>query len=101
MVNHNENLKVFLNTLGNDPYTQKVLFESVASWVSRGKKLNIDLVGTNDQIKIIKDVMIETKKFQDELFHDQTNLNDVFDKLSMKHVAAEAFEKTFGISWVL
>jgi len=101
MENYNENLKVFLNTLGSDPHLQKALFESVASWVSCGKKMKIDLVGTPNQIDVVKEAMFETKKFQDELFCECANLNNVFDKLSAKHSAAEVFEKTFGVSWIL
>lgn len=99
MLNCNENFKIFLKTLTVDSSSQKVLFESIAAWILNGKKINVDLIGTDDQIRVIKDVMLETKKFHDELFSKAATLESINEKLNLKHFAANSFFNLFKIKW--
>lgn len=99
MVKDKTNFIISLKDFKDNFDSQKALFECIAAWMSDGKKLNIRFVGGDSQIKVIKRAILETKKFQDELFNDDTTLEEVFCKLSAKHSAAAEFEKVFGVSW--
>jgi hypothetical protein len=101
MENHKKNFKVFLDDLKNDPRSQKALFESIALWLQRKDEINIKFVGTDEQISVVKEAIVKTKKFQDSLFNKDATLEEVFSKLSNKHFASDSFKNAFGISWVL
>jgi len=101
MANCKKNFKVFLSDLENDKASQKTLFESISIWLQGNGKFNIDLVGTKEQINAVKNVVFETKKFQDSLFCENASLEVAFDKLFRKHLAASSFKEVFKVSWIL
>ncbi|NBO99488.1 MAG: hypothetical protein EBU90_05075 [Proteobacteria bacterium] len=100
MVNCKKNLKIYLNDLGVNLNSQKSLFESIAYWMSNDEATNIEFVGTDEQITVIKNAILETKRFQDALFNENATLENVFDKLRSKHLAANSFSISFGMKWV-
>lgn len=101
MANRKNNFKVFLSDLKNDEISQKALFESMSSWLQGNEQLNIDFVGTKEKIDIVKNVMLETKKFQDSLLCKDASLEIIFNNLHCKHLAASSFKEAFNVSWIL
>jgi len=100
MVNCKKNLKISLIDLRGNLNAQKLFFESVAHWISADKAIGLELVGTEEQIFVVKNVMLETKRFQDTLFNEGATLENVLNKLEAKHSAADSFSSFFGTKWV-
>lgn len=99
MANRNDKSTVSLGQL--TPEASQQLFENVASWLLNGSINNLDLNGTPEQIAIVKEAMIASKKFHDELMNPTTNLTTVSERLESKHAAANRFQETFGLEWML
>jgi len=79
----------------------RMLFSSIASWLSDGDLQSIYLEGTDLQINALKSVMFATKDFQNELYNPNANLKILLEKLKIKSKAAETFEKELGTPWLL
>ena len=91
MVNCKKNLKISLIDLKRNLNAQKSLFESVARWMSADETMGLELIGTKEQIFVVKNAMLETKSFQDALFNEDATLENVLNKLEAKHSAANSF----------
>ena len=100
MVNCKKNLKISLIDLKGNLNAQKSLFESVARWMSADETIGLELIGTEEQIFVVKNAMLETKRFQDALFNEGATLENVLNKLEAKHSAANSFTSFFGMMWV-
>lgn len=57
--------------------------------------------GTPRQINAIVDVMMTSKRFQDELRRPGATVDSVIDKLGLKNASASHFERVLGIKWPL
>lgn len=86
--------ELHINLLG------KVLFATCAAWIV-GKKVNTKLRGTEEEIKAVTDVMIASRRFQDELKRPGATVASVIDKLGLKHASAKEFERILGVKWPL
>ena len=80
--------------------TGKVFFTAVAAWLV-GKAVDVAFRGTVDEVKVVTDTMMASKRFQDELFRPGATVDSVMDRLGLKHAAAREFERLLGVRWVL
>lgn len=78
--------KIFLATLG-------------AALV--GKVVNTKLRGTKEQVTVIANALMASRKFQDELNRSGASVESVMQKLNVKNMSAAEFERTFNIKWPL
>ena len=83
-----------LNLLG------KIFFASVAAWLV-GKAINLKIRGTPEEIKVVSDAMMASKRFQDELNRSGATVESVMQKLGLKHATAREFERILGVPWPL
>jgi hypothetical protein len=83
-----------LNLLG------KILVTSVAAWLV-GKATNLKLRGSQEEIQIIANAMMASKRFQDELHRPGATVDSVMQKLGLKHATAREFERILGIPFPL
>lgn len=79
----------------------QTLFASIASWLSDGHLESLYLEGTDSQINAIKNAMIASKDFQNELYSPTATLKTLSEKLETKTLAAATFKQELGISWLL
>lgn len=80
---------------------KQILFASIATWLVEGKLDKLYLEGTDSQIDALKDAMLASKDFQDELYKPQATLQSLSEKLEIKSRAAKIFEKELGMPWLL
>lgn len=78
----------------------KIFFATVGAWLV-GKAVNVKLRGTNEQVQTVANALLASKKFQDELKHPGATVESVMNKLSVKHMTAQEFEKQFNIPFPL
>lgn len=81
-----------LNTLG------KVFFAAVAGWLV-GKATNMKLRGSLEEVHVVSNAMMASRRFQDELDRPDATIESVMDVLALKHSAAKEFERFLGIPW--
>jgi hypothetical protein len=79
-------------------FTAKLLLFSIGAWLA-GKFIKLKLRGTNDQATALGRALLSSKKFQDELKRPGATIDSVINRLSVKNMDAQNFEKTFGIKW--
>lgn len=101
MANHNEKSSISLDELSTNESAKRALFESIAAWLVDSNKAEINLIGTKQQIAIVRTAMIETKKFQDELSKSNSTLVLIEERLRLKSAACHSFEDAFGTQWLL
>lgn len=98
MVNRESISCIRLNELSNSDAAD-CLFESVARWLQDESNNNVSLNGTPEQIAVVKEAILASQKFQNELSNSETTLDRVMKTLEAKHEAAGKFQKMFGIEW--
>ena len=76
----------------------KILLFIVGAWLV-GKYFKLKVRGSQKQISTLASAMISSKKFQDELKRPGASLENVMNKLKVKNMDADRFQKTFGIKW--
>ena len=86
--------ELHLNLLG------KIFFTTLGAWLV-GKTVNTKIRGTESEVRAVKNAMIASKRFQDELHRPGASVESVVEKLGVKHMTAQEFEKTFNIPWPL
>jgi len=99
MANYSKTPSILLNNLATNSNTSKNLFENVATWLNDKTPSELQLIGTKKEISVVKEVMIASMSFQNELFNPKATLHSIEDKLKSKHEFAKHFEKTFNLSW--
>lgn len=78
----------------------KIFLAGVAAWlVGRASKLKVR--GTPDEVDALKNALMASKKFQDELNRPGASVQSVMDKLQLKNITAQEFERTLGVPWPL
>jgi hypothetical protein len=76
----------------------KVLLFIVGAWLV-GKYFKLKVRGSQKQISTLASAMLSSKRFQDELKRPGASLENVMNKLKVKNMDADRFQKTFGIKW--
>ena len=76
----------------------KILLFIVGAWLV-GKFFKLKVRGSQQQISTLASAMMSSKRFQDELKRPGASLNGVLDRLKVKNMDADRFQKTFGIKW--
>jgi len=87
----------------NELKTQKNhrFFSYIASWLKNEQIESVSIVGSDEQLKCLSEVMKATKVFHNELNNSDSSLDVITEKLEKKHIAAKNFESIIGISWPL
>lgn len=99
MVDRDNKSAIFLNQLTRE--NSHKLFKNIAMWLCENKVVELDLNGTPDQMLVIKEAIMASKRFQDELSNPAANLETITERLRSKHSAANRFQETFGLQWPL
>ena len=94
------NFSIDLNEMKND-LTRRDLFSSVSAWLSEGRSADVNLRGSQQQLETVRRVMIASRRFHEELNKPHADLQSIADKLQEKYEAAEQFESSFGVRWLL
>lgn len=76
----------------------KLFLAGIAAWVL-GKKTNLKLKGTPEQIECIKSCLLATKAFHDELYKPGVTVQALMEKLQHKRNCAAEFEKCLKLPW--
>lgn len=83
-----------LNLLG------KIFIASVAAWLV-GKATNLKIRGTPQEVQVIANAMMASRRFQDELNRPGATVDSVMTKLGLKHASTREFERILGIPFPL
>jgi hypothetical protein len=84
--------ELHLNLLG------KIFFATAAAWLV-GKLTNLKVRGTPEQVNAVSNALLSSRRFQDELQRPGASVESVVQKLGIKHMSAQAFERELGIPW--
>lgn len=95
MMSHNN---IPLDQLSNSMISTR-LFEYISTWLQDELICDLQFNGTQQQINVLKDVMLASKKFHHEVLRHDAKLSLISESLDLKHIAALRFQKTFGIVW--
>lgn len=88
------------NESNRDGLARKLLLTSLGAWFL-GKEVDVKLHGSQNEIKIISNALLASKGLHEELNSSEVTVESAMEKLRSKKIAAEEFEKTFGVSWPL
>lgn len=80
--------------------TGKMLVASLGAWLV-GKVVNTKIRGSRDEIEVLANALLSSRKFQDELNRSGASVGSVMEKLRVKQMSASEFERVFGIPWPL
>lgn len=78
----------------------KIFLAGVAASIL-GKMSNIRVRGTPDEIEALKDALSASRAFQDELHRPGATVQSIMDRLHLKNISAEEFERRLGVPWPL
>lgn len=78
----------------------KLFFASVAAWLV-GRVTGLKIKGSEEQVIAVKNAMMSSKRFQDELSYPGATVDSVMNKLNLKHASAVEFERVLGVRWPL
>jgi len=90
---HNLN-ELHLNLVG------KMFFASVGAWLM-GRLTNMKVRGTPEEVDAVANVLMSSRRFQDELSRPGASVESVTQKLGIKHSSAKEFERILGVPWPL
>lgn len=76
----------------------KVLLFAIGAWLV-GKFIKLKMRGNQQQISTLAAALLSSKKFQEELRKPGASMDSVIQRLKVKNMDADRFEKTFGIKW--
>lgn len=79
----------------------KAFFASIASWLINEEFDGLYIEGTDSQIDAVKNAMLASKNFQNELQNPDATLQSLIERLEAKSTAAATFEKELGTPWLL
>lgn len=80
--------------------TGKILFASMGAWLV-GKLVNMKLRGSQSEITAVANALTASRRFQDELNKPGASVESVIQKLRLKNMSADEFERTMGVPWPL
>lgn len=78
----------------------KIFFGTLAAWLV-GKAVNTKLRGSRDEIAAVENALMSSRRFQDELNRPGASVDSVIQKLGIKHMSAQEFERVLGVPWPL
>lgn len=84
-----------LSTLG------KIFFAGLATKMAREIAMPLKLKARPEQIQAITDAIMASKEFQDEINKPGATIEDVIQKMKLKNVNKQSFEKITGKPWPL
>lgn len=80
--------------------TGKIFIASLGAWLV-GKLVNTKIRGNKDEINAVAAALMASKRFQDELSRPGASVQSVIDKLHVKQMTADEFERVLGVPWPL
>jgi hypothetical protein len=80
--------------------TGKLLVASLGAWLV-GKYTNTKLRGSSEEVEAVKNALLSSRKFQDELQRPGATVASVMEKLRIKQMSAAEFERVLGVRWPL
>lgn len=81
-------------------FAGKMMLAAMGAWMVN-KAVNTKLRGTKDEVTVIANALMSSKKFQEELQKPGATVQSVMDKLRVKQMSAAEFERVLGIRWPL
>lgn len=81
-------------------FAGKMMLAAMGAWMVN-KAVNTKLRGTKDEVTVIANALMSSKKFQEELQKPGATVQSVMDKLRIKQMSAAEFERVLGIRWPL
>lgn len=81
-------------------FAGKMMLAAMGAWMVN-KVVNTKLRGTKDEVTVIANALMSSKKFQEELQKPGATVQSVMDKLRIKQMSAAEFERVLGIRWPL
>lgn len=79
----------------------KIFFAGLATKMAREISMPLKLKARPDQIKAITDAVMASKHFQDELGKPGATIETVIQKMKLKNMNKQMFEKMTGKPWPL
>lgn len=77
------------------------IFLAGVALAALGKMSNLKVRGTPDEIEALKNALMSSKKFQDELHRPGATVQSIMDHLHLKNISAAEFEHRLGVPWPL
>lgn len=90
-----QNVAYKLSTLG------KIFFAGLATKMAREIAMPLKLKARPEQIQAITDAIMASKQFQDEIQKPGAKIEDVIQKMKLKNINKQSFEKITGKPWPL
>lgn len=78
----------------------KLFLAGVAAYLI-GRPSRLKIRGTPDQVETLKQALLASKKFQDELNRPGATAQSIMDRLQMKNMTAKEFERVLGVPFPL
>ncbi len=76
--------------------TGKIFVAAVAGWLL-GRKTNLKIKGSKEEVEKLAAALVASRKFQDELAKPGATAESVISKLGLKNASVEDFERMTGI----
>lgn len=78
----------------------KIFLAALAGYVI-GKKTGYKIRGTSEEIEAVKNALMSSRRFREELEKPGATVESVIDKLKLKQASAREFERILGVPWPL
>lgn len=82
--------ELHLNLLG------KIFLAGVAAWCI-GKATNLKLRGSKQEIDAVAQALMSSRRFQEEMSEPGATVQSVMQKLGMKQLSAQEFQRVLGV----
>ncbi len=79
----------------------KKRFNAAAAAYIMGETPSVELVGSPDKIKIVREVLQASRNLYEELQQPKARLSRVITLLEKKKIAARDFREKVGTAWIL
>jgi hypothetical protein len=77
------------------------IFLSLAGAWTLGRIVNAKIRGSKSQVEAIANAMASSRKYQEELKKPGATPEAVLQKLGVKNLCSQNFQKIFGVPWPL
>jgi hypothetical protein len=81
-------------------FAGKMMVAAMGAWMVN-KVVNTKIRGSSDEVTVIANALMSSKKFQEELQKPGATVASVMEKLRVKQMSAAEFERVLGIRWPL
>lgn len=78
----------------------KIFLAGVAAWLI-GRPSHLKIRGTPDEVEALQNALMASRRFRDELNRPGATVQSVMDKLQLKNITAQEFERKLGVPWPL